>query len=355
MQLTAKIIITVLTVGAIMSSCKKSPEETAEVTSLDVKVLQVALTEVPTQFQFTGKVISDEKTLLSTKLLGTIEQIPDAGQKVRKGQLLVKVRNLELAAKLESAKASQKEAKAYLDNTQKNHERIQRLFEKGSATRKELDDIGTAYEMGKARLETVAQSIAELNEMMRYSRLMSPIDGFVSQKMSDVGDIASPGSPLLALESLEQLKVEINVPEFEIGKLYEKAPVVIKVAAMNGQLINGWVDKIVSSSEYSGSQYKVSIQFEEAVGLKPGMYAEITLLKGAEQKILIPENAIYRRGQLVGLYGVNHQNEAMLRWVRLGKTYSEGVEVLSGLNAGEQVIISSEGKLFDGAKVEVIN
>jgi hypothetical protein len=85
------------------------------------------------------------------------------------------------------------------------------------------------------------------------------------------------------------------------------------------------------------------------------MYAEITLLKGNEKKILVPENAIYQRGQLVGLYGVNHNKEAMLRWVRLGKTYPEGIEVLSGLSAGEQVIISAEGKLFDGAKVEILN
>ena len=85
------------------------------------------------------------------------------------------------------------------------------------------------------------------------------------------------------------------------------------------------------------------------------MFAHINLVSGKHEKIIIPNEIIHKRGQLTGVYTINQQGESMLRWVRLGKTYPEGTEVISGLESGEQVITAFEGKPAAGLKVEIKN
>ena len=341
-------------VGAIsIVSCKPDTKSINQEPPLPVKVMQAAFTELPGQFEFTGKVISDEKTFVSTRLLGNIESIPDVGDPVKKGQVILKIRDREIVAKLGSARASLDEANAALLNTRMHFDRINRLYEKGSATQSEFDNNRAAVDIAEARVKGMEHKISELEELIRFTRVTSPIDGFVAQRMANPGDMASPGNPVLVLESLDRLKIEIDVPEIEIGLFEVKAPVKISVVALGGLSYDGWVDKVIPSSEYSGSQYKVTIRFQAVDGLKPGMFTEVSLEKGSEQKILIPRSAVHNRGQLTGLYGINQNGEAMLRWVRLGKEYPEGIEVISGLEPGERVIFSAEGKVFDGARIKV--
>lgn len=338
-----------------LASCKTDRKESAKVNALKVTVQQVIPVDKVSLSQFSGKVKADDKLVLSTKAIGQIEKVlVDKGERVKKGQLLLQIRSKDILSKKSAAEASLKEAKSALKNTQKDHERIQRLYEKGSATQKELDDISTASEAGEARVESIDQSIIELNELLTYANLKSPIDGFVSKKFVNEGTMATPGSPLLALESLDRLIIEINVPEFEIGLFAEGDPVNIEIDAIDEKSMIGKVDRIIASSAFSGAQYQVQILLKDGYkALKPGMFARVSLLKNTESKTVVPREALVHKGQLSGLYTVNQQGEAMLRWLRLGKEYPDGIEVLSGLKSGEQFILSSESKLTDGAKVEI--
>ncbi|MEQ6122215.1 efflux RND transporter periplasmic adaptor subunit [Reichenbachiella sp. MALMAid0571] len=350
-----KISIWILTIVLGLSSCKPGENKEEVVNPLKVMVQKVAPFEKSGQFQFPGKVKADDKLTLSTKVIGQVEQVyVDNGETVKKGQLLLKIRSNDISSQLDAAKASLTEAEAALSNTQKNYERIKRLYDKGSATQKEFDDISTAQEIGKARTESVNQSIKEINELLRYTNLKSPINGFVSQKFVNKGTMATPGNPLIMLESLDNLKIEITVPEFEIGLFNQGDSVQIEINDIGKKPLEGFVEYIVPSTSFSGTQYRVIVQLKENnKDLKPGMFARVNLLKNTERKIIVPQHALFQRGQLSGIYTVNQQGEAMLRWIRLGKEYPEGVEVLSGLEAGEQFILSSESKLTDGAKVEI--
>ena len=350
-----KLAIGVLILGVGFSSCKSNETKKEPISGLKVTVQEVTPIHKTGQFEFPGKVKADDKLTLSTKLIGQVEQVyVNEGDQVAQGQLLVKIRSNDISSKLASAQASLNEATSSLNNIQKNFERISRLYEKGSATQKELDDITTVKDGGTARVESINQSIAELNELLTYTDLRSPINGFISQKFINKGAMATPGSPLIVIESFDKLKVEINVPEFEIGLFKKGDPVEIEISAVNASSLKGYVDRIVLSSGNSGSQYQVLIAFtEKNKTLNPGMFARVNLLKNSESKTIVPQMAIVQRGQLSGLFTVSQQGEAMLRWVRLGKEYPEGIEVLSGLEKGEQFIVSSESKLTDGIKVEI--
>ena len=347
------IIIATLASSIILTSCGSDVEKsTTNTVAVNVKTELVKSSEQYTEHRFSGKVKADDKTVLSTKIIGQIENIlVKEGDKVSKGQLLVKIKSNDLRAKQNTAISGVKTAQLNMENVAKNFQRIKNLHQKGSATNKELEDMTVANQAAIASFNEAKHQQAEINDYLSYANLRAPINGFVSSKMSNIGDMAKPGYPVLVLESLTELKIELNVPEFEIGKfeLNDKVSINVDVANINAAL--GKVDRIIPSS--SSGQFKVIVSLiENSNLLKPGMFARVYLLKDKEDVLLIDKSLIIKKGQLTGVYTVSQQQEAMLRWIRLGKGYGDKVEVLSGLIEGEQLITSAASKLTDGALIK---
>ncbi|MGL1887466.1 MAG: efflux RND transporter periplasmic adaptor subunit [Reichenbachiella sp.] len=348
-----KSILGVLLLFAMASCGRKEQAKLPEATPVKVTAEAFSLTDVKESFQYSGKVRSDKQTVLSTKLLGHVQKVlVDEGEKVSKGQLVIQIKSKGVESKLAAARAGRQEAVAGQVNLKKNFDRINSLFEKGSATQRELDDITTNLNMANARVESVNQNIEELKELLTYANLKSPIDGFVSKKYINEGDMASPGEPILALESLDLLKIDLNVPAFEIAIFNEGDKVSVNFNSLE-ESFEGVVSRLIPSTA-SGTQFKVSIIISgSSKVIKPGMIGKVQLYKKSTQKMIIDSKYIHRKGQLQGVYLVNTQGQAMLRWLRLGEAHGSGFEVLSGLDQGELVITSTESKLSNGQKVEV--
>ena len=347
------ILIATLASAIFLTSCGSDEQES--VPTRDAVQVTTALTKKTEQFvshQFSGKVKADDKTVLSTKIIGQIEQVlVKEGEKVKKGQLLVKIQSNDLMAKQSTAKSGVKAAKLNMDNTAKNYGRIKNLHAKKSATDKEVEDMSVANEAAIAAYNDAKHHLAEINDYLSYANLRSPINGFVSQKMINVGDLAKPGFPILIIESLSELKIELSVPEFEISKFELNDNVAISVEVADLKNAKGNVDRIIPST--ASGQFKVIVSLSEQNALlKPGMFARVNLLKDKEEVLLIDKKTIINKGQLTGVYTVNQQSEAMLIWIRLGKEYGDKVEVLSGLIEGEKLITSATTKLTDGVKVK---
>ncbi len=347
------IIIATLASIIILSSCGSDAENTASNTlAINVKSEQLKRTEQYAEHRFSGKVKADDKTVLSTKIIGQIQNVlVKEGDKVSKGQLLVSIKSNDLAAKQKTAKAGIKTAQLNMENMAKNFQRVKNLHQKGSATDKELEDMSVANEAAIASYNDAKHNLAEINDYLSYAQIKSPINGFVSSRMVNIGDMAKPGYPVLVLESLTELKIDLNVPEFEIAKFELEDQVNINVDVANIKAAKGKVDRVIPSS--TSGQFKVIVSLNEPTSLlKPGMFARVNLLKEKENLLLVDKNLIIKKGQLTGVYTISQQQEAMLRWVRLGKEYGEKVEVLSGLIEGEQIIISATSKLIDGSPVK---
>ncbi len=210
------IIIATIASTLILTSCGKDVEKnTTNAVAVNVKTELVKSTEQFTEHRFSGKVKADDKTVLSTKIIGQVENIlVKEGDKVSKGQLLVKIKSNDLRAKQNTTASGVKAAQLNMENTTKNLQRIKNLHQKGSATDKELEDMTVANEAAIAAYNKAKHQQAEINDYLSYANLKSPINGFVSSKMINIGDMAKPGHPVLVLESLTELKIEINVPEF---------------------------------------------------------------------------------------------------------------------------------------------
>lgn len=351
--------IIVLTGIIFLSSCDRDEydEQISESVGLSVETSVAALTRVPKTYRFTGSVEGERRITLSTKVMGRITELPfETGDKVSRGETLLRVKNDNLIAQREQVNASLAEAEASLENTRTNYERIKALFADSSATQKELDDIATQFGMAEARVKALHSKLAEINDLIDYTNIESPIDGYIVQKMVSEGDLASPGQPLLTVEEVADLKVLASIPESQIDIFSTDDTLEVLIGA-TGEWFNGVVSSINPSADAGSRQFEVKMRIpRETVSnerVKPGMFADVILRKGEEPLMMVPESALVKRGQLTGLYALTEDNEVLLRWIRTGQKMNQQVEVLSGIQPGERYIVVAERKLKEGQKIDI--
>jgi len=320
--------------------------------------VEVGTAAGPTDHNFvtaSGKIEAISSANISTRMMGYVDKIHvDMGDKVRSGQLLLSINNTDVSAKLAQVNAGIMEAQAAFDRAQKDFDRYTALFKENSASPKELDDITAQYEMAQARLNAAKEMKNEVNAQLSYANIRAPFSGVVTNRFIKAGDMAHPGMPLLEVEAPGKYQVMAMVPESEILGIKNNTEVQVLIKALN-HVAKGTVTEVSTSAKNTGGQYMVKVVLEETeANILSGMYATVQFpveRKAAANAIMIPLEAVVENGQLSGVYTVSQSNTALLRWLRLGRTFGDAVEVLSGLSANEPYIVKADGKLYNGAKV----
>ncbi len=354
-----KKLITLVTTSLLVLSCGSDHKTSIaeNMTPIVVKINAVKTDQNNLLITASGKIQASNSANLSTRMMGFVNKIyVNVGDKVNKGQLLLSVNNTELQAKRAQVNAGITEATAAFTNAEKDYTRYKNLFAENSASQKELDDMTAHFEMAKARLESANQMKNEIDAQFTYANIRAPFNGVVTNKFIEAGDMANPGMTLIAVESPKQFEVTAMVAESDISKI-RPSKVDVLVKSMN-QSISGIVSEISSSAKNTGGQYLVKIALDKTdANILSGMFTTVQfpVKKTATTRsmIMIPTASIVANGSLKGIYTVSEQQTAILRWLRLGRTYGENIEVLSGLNAEEHYIVHAEGKLFNGAKVTI--
>lgn len=353
--------IGLLLFGACSSNDQKSAEKKDSEMAVKVTVGSSSAGQ-ENSIQVSGQVESVQSANISTRVMGYITKLNvKVGDQVSKGQLLATISNQDILAKKGQTNAMIAEAEAAFKNAQKDHERFTALYKQQSASAKELDNISLQYLAAKSRLEGAKQMRNEVNAMLKYTNLTAPFAGVITQKLADAGSMANPGMPILTIEQNGSYQVSASVPENVINQIHQGEAATIHIKAAN-KTIEGTITQVNQSSQFTGGQYviKLHIPDQKKQGLYAGMYANVSipvknLAQVKDAKVMVPLASIENRDQLTGLYTVSSSNTALLRWVRLGKTEGNQVEVLSGLAPNEQYIISAEGRLFNGTAVKIKN
>jgi len=346
----------------LISSCGND-ENRDEAAPLPVSTMRITPMPHSREFSYAGTVEGRTRVTISTKLMGEVSAIPfDEGSRVSAGQVLISIRSGDLKAKKAQVEAGRAEAAAALANITANYERIRELYGKQSATQKEMDDMQMAYDIARAKSTSVEEMAREIDDMLKYADIVSPIDGTVVGKYVEEGDLANPGVPLLAVEDTRDLRVNFSVPESEIGSISRGGNVEVVVdAADPDAIIPGSIDRVNPSGEPGSRQYRVraTLRPPDGVRLHPGMYASVRLRAAGDGSmganvVAIPARLIVRRGQLDGVFIRTGDGEALLRWVRTGRPLDDGrIEILSGLGEGDEVITTSDPRITDGVRVGV--
>lgn len=332
-----------------------SDAETASAQPKDVPctTTQVTLSEVPRFVTATGSLEADQSVMVSTRMMGWVKEIHvQEGQTVHKGDPLLRIDDSDLQAKKSQAQAGIAEAEAVLANAEKMVLRFQNLYEDKSVSKAQLDDVLTGRDRAAAGVKMARAGLREVNVHLSYLDIVAPSDGVVARKMIEVGNMANPGMPLLILEQTGVVKVVAYLGEKDVTSVKAGDTVLVSISSVDGAEYEVPLDRVIPTANPGSRTYDIEATLDNADGrLRSGMFARVRVPLGTRQAVLVPADAIVRRGQLTGIWIVDDNSVAHLRWVRLGHARGDNVEVISGLSGNETVVLSSRLPLAEGDKV----
>ena len=392
-----RIFLIVLTaIVVLFNACAKKPQ-TSEVQAVQSAKLETLKISVVDEFyEATGTVRAKNTSVIAARIIGTITRVHvREGDRVRAGQILFEIENREAQPQVAKAEAGARESADALEEVQRNiraaesariaaqaseklanttFNRYQTLFERHSVSPQEFDEVRTKLEIARAeseRAERMLQSArARQNQMLAridqakadvtnariyagYSRLSSPINGIVVAKQTDVGSMATPGTPLLTIENDSSYQLEVAVEESQLSKIRVHDQARVEIEAVGSTELVCSVQEIVPAADPNTRSYTVKVALPNIAGaqLRSGLYGKARFISGQRQVLTIPKAAVTERGQLTSVFVVDQTGVARLRLIKTGKTYGERVEILSGLSDGEQIVVDNSQSIRDGSRV----
>jgi RND family efflux transporter MFP subunit len=309
-------------------------------TTIQASVIEIRTVQAPVRVEVTGQVAPIFQAVLSSRIQGAIDQLlVREGTSVVKGQTLIQLDNRDVEADLARASAEVENAKAQLD-------RMETLYRQDAVSKQEMENATRTYKVAEASRKAV---LAQLS----YTVVKAPFDGVITEKIVEAGELASPGQPLLRMENPRQLRLEATVAEGDLRSVSrgDKIPVIID--ALEGRMLAGVVAQILPAGDPQTHTFTVKVDLPPAPGLKTGMFGRFQLDKGTSKTILVPQTAVVERGELTSVFTVGSERIARLRWVKTGRRLDKQVEILSGVNVGESVLVDA-ARGVDGATVNIV-
>jgi RND family efflux transporter MFP subunit len=278
---------------------------------------------------------------VSAQIAGTVtEFMVDAGDRVKKGQLLARIDARDTDAQLAARRAGVAHAEALLVQARQIHERNRSLLEKSFISQAALDKSEADYRAAQAELEAARAASTQASTSRSFAEVRSPIDGIVTQRLLETGELAVPGEAVIAIHDPATLRAVGSIPQFMLSKVGQVSSARVVLPATQ-QAIEATRVTVLPASDprLLSTQVRADLPAGLVAGLTPGVAAKILLKLATTQKLVVPEAALIRRGELTAVK-VLANGRSQLRQVRVGPTTGTGVvEVLAGLIAGEQVAI----------------
>ncbi|MEK7684889.1 MAG: efflux RND transporter periplasmic adaptor subunit [Verrucomicrobiota bacterium] len=311
--------------------------------------MAVSVVVVPAQRQPVSEKISLVGTLLANELVDVKSEIDglvnklgfEDGQPVKQGDLLVQLDDSKLAAAVAQAEAN-------FQLSQANLKRQQELTERKVISRQEFDQAAAGYKVNEATLELKKRELKD-------TRIYAPYEGVMGARLVSPGQVISKNTAIGALVDLDPVKVEFNVPERFLGQLRTGQEVEIGLAAFPGEKFQGEVHFIAPQIDPNLRTATVRGRIANPTHrLKPGMFASLNLtLNVRPDAIVIPEIALVPQGDMSVVFVVDPESKAQIRPVQTGLRMNGQVEIVSGLNEGDQVIVEGFQKTRPGGPVKL--
>ncbi|MGD8192177.1 efflux RND transporter periplasmic adaptor subunit [Brevibacillus ginsengisoli] len=399
------VVFTLLATSVSLAGCSSDPVSGQAQSLPSVKVFKVA-DGGAAGVMANGKVAAAQEIQVVSKLPGKVASVSvDEGTKVKKGQVLVqleaddyvqqvnqaqagiagaeaRLNDLKAGARsqqIDQLKSTVDQAKAGYDTAQKAYNRIKSLYDAGAVSQSDLDKVQldldkgrTGYEAAKAALDlaqagatsnSIAASASDV-ERMRSSLAMaqttlgntvikSPIDGVVSRRSIDPGEMASPAAPLLTIVNMDTVKVEASVSQDQIDQVKQGSKVTIQVNGLPNKTFTGTVEFISPVSDPNSSTFPVKIVVQNTEGLlRAGMIAQVSFSNQPVSRLELPASALVKKDNKTFIYKVDgdtiHQVE-----VKTESKNADWVYVQSGVQAKDQIVLNPSDKLSDGSRVQV--
>jgi RND family efflux transporter MFP subunit len=332
-------LLALVAAGVAMTGCKPHGQPNARPQeAVRVRVMAVGNKSRVDYEEVVGTVRAKLHAEIEAKVTARIEALLVApGQFVKAGDPIARLDAREIQARVDQALAVGEQAARDL-------ERARQLLQRNVTTQADFDAV-------EARERVAAGAVKEATAMLGYAAVVAPFDGVVSRKLADVGDLAAPGKPIVAIEDPRALRLEADVPEALIGRLKigDKLPLRVSSAAAD---LEGVVTEMAPVADPASRTFLVKLDLPPADGLRSGQFGRVLVPSGHSTAVWVPASALVVRGQLEEVF-VAVNECAQLRLVRTGKRAGNEVELLAGIVAGEEVISEGPAQLQDGQPIVI--
>jgi len=331
------VIIPILTTIISIACNRKTEDAVVQNTSVKIRVAQVHEQQVAQIFEYTAVIRPEAVNHIAPTVPGRIEKIfVEVGDFVTIGQKLVQMDATQL-----------RQAKTQLDNLQASFNRLDELYRVGGVSKSDWDALKTQLD--------IAQNT--YNNLSVNTQLVSPLNGVVTMRNYDSGDLFA-GNPILQIQQIRPVKLMINVSESQYNDIKKGMEAKIQIDILGKEEYIGRVSLIHPTLDARTHTFPVEITIPNAnAKVRPGMYARIALNLGNRNNVVVPDNAIVKQpgsGDRY-VYVFNEDNTVSYVQVMLGRRVGANYEVLSGLNDGDKVAVTSLTKLYDGIEVEIVD
>jgi RND family efflux transporter MFP subunit len=331
-----------IVLGALLGGSLGAGAAPADAMAAGDRSAQVALREVDETYAADAVIEAVNQATVSAQVSGNVTQfLVDAGDRVRKGQLLARIDARDTDAQLAARRAGVAQAEAMMVQARQNYERTRSLLDKNFISQAALDKADADYRAAQAELEAARAANVQASTARSHAELRSPIDGVVTRRLMEPGELAVPGRAVIALHDPASLRAVGSIPQFVLARAakYSGARVVLPATQ---QVIEATKVTVLPAADprLLSTQVRAELPTEAIPGLAPGVAAKLMLTVGRTKKLVVPEGALIRRGELTAVNVLVAEGKPQLRQVRLGPSAGNGlVEVLAGLREGERVAI----------------
>lgn len=345
---------------------RKSPEKIEE-KIVPVEIESVSTGSIEETMELTGWIKANQLVDIASKVPGRVESLSiisndgvvislEEGVKVKKGQQLASIDHDIYLAEVAAAKANLQAAEAEFTDAEREKKRMIALYEGGSATEQNKDKAITAAEMATAKLSSAKANLelAEIN--LRESAIISPIDGIVTAKHIDPGNLINAGNRIVTVADIKTVKIIIAVAERYSGQIFVGTPVRIKVDAFPENVFKAKVHSVYPALDEQTHTIQTEIRMEnDKLLLKPGMFARVTLITERKDNVVIIPRDVVLGGRIDEPYVyVVEDGTAHKRFVKIGIKQADRYEITNGLIATEMLVVNGMNYLTDGTKVKVV-
>ncbi len=307
----------------------------------ELKTETVELRDVELTYSADATVEAVRQSTVSAQIAGRIVDVRfDVGDYVKKGEVIVRIDERAVAQAEQASAAQVAEAEAAMRNARAQYERSRQLLAQKFISQAALDKVEADYRAAQARVASLLAGAGQAATERSFATVVAPYSGLVSARHVELGEMATPGKPLMTGFDLSTLRVAANVPQTQVGAIQALAKGRVEVPSL-GTWIDARQVTIVPSADPRTHTTLVRLELPADVrGVYPGVFARAHFVTGKALKLLAPRAAVIRRSELTAVYVVNEQGKPQLRQVRLGSTSDERyVEVLAGLKPGERVAL----------------
>jgi RND family efflux transporter MFP subunit len=362
-------IAVLLITGGVLAGCnRKTPEIAAPSVVTGLTVTQAVEQQIANSVEVVGTVHAKESAIISAQVMGRVTSVKvREGDSVRAGQLLIALDDEQARSRVEGSRAGVAASERQVEAAQAEASlasstlaRYQLLRERKSVSAQEFDEVERRSQAADARLEAARAEAVQAKAAdsgagtaAGYARISAPFAGVVIARHVDPGAIAMPGTPLIEVEKAGVLELDATVDESLVQVLKSEMAVPVTIAAVSSQALVGHVREINPAGDPGSHSFLVKIELPPAVGLRSGMFGTAEFGNGRRSALLVPQAAVITHGSLNGVWALDGNRLASLRYITLGAKREGSVEVLSGLSAGETVVLAAGDRELGGSRIEV--